>query len=236
MVPPVTRSATEAGTKKLFEEALPKPVRAPRNERRDSISRTPHLLSGLPRRTSASSSASSRVRLGTASPLDKVAYLSPADSYDSVENLRTQLDDLDERAAPSGPSVQAWADRLRYTEELLDLIQEALPGMDENRDVVISMRTGMVVLEGTSPPTIYGFVTAPDSKGVGKTLIEHAVNLSHERAHGGRIQLTALNGTSLQIYEHWGFEKDAQGRRMTLDPATSSKWARVGSAWRLGAR
>jgi len=52
--------------------------------------------------------------------------------------------------------------------------------MDENRDVVIALHTGMLVLEGTSPPTIYGFVTVPDPdrKGIGKFAITHIFPIS----------------------------------------------------------
>ncbi len=142
----------------------------------------------------------------------------------AIEDLRDQMDEL---TKPPGVSEEDWNFRLAKTNELLDMIELALPGLDHDKDKILGYKTddevkGLLVLEHKSPPSVYAFVTLPDPsiRGAGRALMEHAQHVSESAMHGnGALQLTPLNVVAEKIYLHWGFAvdpSDPAGKRMTI--------------------
>ncbi len=204
-----------------------------------SSKKTPPILNNLDLKSVRTPSANNRpkslseIRL-TAELTGKVSsaknnflltQLSHEDAIDAIESFR---DNLDEIAAPTkGVDEEKWNYRIDKTNELLDMIESALPGLNPDKDYILGYKVndevkGLLVLENKTPPSVYAFVTSPESKvrGAGRALIEQAREISkHNMDADGALQLTALNSLAKEIYEHWGFKADPldpEGKRMTI--------------------
>jgi GNAT superfamily N-acetyltransferase len=154
-----------------------------------------------------------------------LTHLNHEDAISAIEDLRDNLDEM--AVPPKGVDEEEWNYRLDKTNELLDMIESAMPGLNPDKDHIVGYQVGneikgILVLENKTPPSVYAFVTSPESKvrGAGRALLEQARKVSMHNMDGdGALQLTALNSLAKEIYEHWGFKTDPldpEGKRMTI--------------------
>lgn len=66
--------------------------------------------------------------------------------------------------------------------------------------------------------------THPCTKGVGRKLVEHAVNVSYNYGYMGQLKIADMSGSD--FYDKLGFESPTSDIRKVLEPLKSGKWRR----------
>ena len=64
--------------------------------------------------------------------------------------------------------------------------------------------------------------THPCTKGVGRKLVEHAVNISCANGYMGNLKITDMSSSS--FYNNLGFKSEDDSIKKILEPAKSEKW------------
>lgn len=188
------------------------------------------------RRESVSSEASSTGATSVGIPV--ITEMDADEALEALENLKQSVQQwgasFGTTQTSSTGAEERWATRLRQTDEIIAEIEETECEADKVFVCKSGTQTiGMLLLDNMDPPVVTVMATHPESKAVGRALMEQAVNASQQWGKQGRLQADAGNPNSKQIALAAGFTLDAYNG-LTLDPATSNMWLRnEDNQWQL---
>jgi hypothetical protein len=170
-----------------------------------------------------------------------IRAVDPSDVNDIATTLRQHV-------AAWGQGSEIWDNTRRYhtnktgAVELLQVVEimggEEFSYVYEYGGLVLGL---LLASDSIGCLYIADLLAHPGTEGAGATLLEFAVNLSHQQGYNGKLKLFSLNQNSSDFYLKMGFARSGPikpngGGDMTFDPASRDDlWAQTNDGWALKA-
>jgi len=168
------------------------------------------------------------------------SFSDSVEQYTKDQQGRPVSESLPENADSDDVDLaEGWEERSRNTLMMargIKMNPEPYPNTTQKTfsyDMGDGQSAGMMTL--THSPLETGvrlLATHPGSSGVGKTMIEKAVNESQAAGNHGVVRLSSLDDTSEGFYASTGFQSE-EDDNMKLDPSNSDLWTQQSGVWSL---